>query len=234
MQARLTELNYNEILMYLGYRGQAMPAAVETQIRRCILEVMEAAEPKLVWRRLPLVGGQIDGFRLQGQDIKKVLSSCQEVVLMAATIGSKVERLLMRREVSDMADAVIMDSCASTAIENVCDNFEFDLRSELKAQDLYLTDRYSPGYGDFPLDTQPELCAILNAQKRIGLTVTTANIMIPRKSVSAIMGISRQRQPLRRRGCEVCSMFLNCPYRGGHDHADDAQICGAGNGCGDV
>lgn len=221
MQARLTELNYNEILMYLGYRGQKITEDVEIQIKRCISEVMKASEPKLVWRRLPLIEGGIEGLELPGQDIRDVLSSCQEVVLVAATIGSKVERLLMQREVSDMADAVIMDSCASTAIENVCDNFEFDLRDELNQQGLYLTDRYSPGYGDFPLDIQPRLCAALNAQKRIGLTVSASNIMIPRKSVSAIMGISHDRQQLRKRGCEVCSMFLNCPYRKGGQTCND-------------
>lgn len=221
MQARLTELNYNEILMYLGYKGQEMAEDVQAQIRRCISEVMKASEPKLVWRRLPLVEGRIDGLKLEGQDIKNMLSSCHEVVLMAATIGSKVERLLMQREVSDMADAVIMDSCASTAIENVCDNFEFDLRDELSQQGLYLTDRYSPGYGDFPLDVQPRLCEALNTQKRIGLTVSASNIMIPRKSVSALMGISHERQQLRKRGCEVCSMFLNCPYRKGGQTCND-------------
>lgn len=221
MQARLTELNYNEILMYLGYRGQKITEDVEIQIKRCISEVMKASEPKLVWRRLPLIEGRIEGLELPGQDIRDVLSSCQEVVLVAATIGNKVERLLMQREVSDMADAVIMDSCASTAIENVCDNFEFDLRDELNQQGLYLTDRYSPGYGDFPLDIQPRLCAALNAQKRIGLTVSASNIMIPRKSVSAIMGISYERQQLRKRGCEVCSMFLNCPYRKGGQTCND-------------
>lgn len=221
MQARLTELNYNEILMYLGYRGQKITEDVEMQIRRCISEVMKASEPKLVWRRLPLVEGRIDGLKLEGQDIRNMLAPCHEVVLMAATIGSKVERLLMQREVSDMADAVIMDSCASTAIENVCDNFEFDLRSELERQGLYLTDRFSPGYGDLPLGTQPRLCAALNTQKRIGLTVSASNIMIPRKSVSAIMGISYEKQQLRKRGCEVCSMFINCPYRKGGQTCND-------------
>ena len=221
MQARLTELNYNEILMYLGYRGQKITQDVEIQIKRCISEVMKASEPKLVWRRLPLVEGRIDGLELEGHGIKNMLSSCHEVVLMAATIGSKVERLLMQRGVSDMADAVIMDSCASTAIENVCDNFEFDLRAELERRGLYLTDRFSPGYGDLPLDTQPRLCAALNTQKRIGLTVAASNIMIPRKSVSAIMGISHERQQLRKRGCEVCSMFINCPYRKGGQTCND-------------
>lgn len=213
MEARLTELNYNEILLYLGHRGQNITPEVERQIRRCIAEVMSAAQPRLVWRRIPLENGEIPGLPLAGEDIRAVLHDCQQAVLMAATLGPAVERLLMRREVTNMADAVIMDACASTAIENVCDHFEFDLREQVEAEGLFLSDRFSPGYGDLPLDTQPRLCAALDTARRIGLTVSSNYIMIPRKSVSAILGISGKKQELRPRGCEVCSMFLTCPYR---------------------
>lgn len=213
MKARLTKLNYNEILMYLGYRGQECPAELEEQIHRCMDEVTKVSEPRLVYRRLPVTNGEIKGFPLEGNDMQELLADCQEAVLLAVTLGPRVEQLLMRREITDMADAVIMDSCASTAIENVCDHFEFDLRDQLKQDGLYLTDRFSPGYGDLPLHTQLRLCEALNTTRRIGLTVTSNYIMIPRKSVTAIMGISDQPQKLRKRGCEVCSMFLNCPYR---------------------
>ncbi len=112
-----------------------------------------------------------------------------------------------------MADAVIMDACASTAVENVCDNFEFDLRERLRVEGLTLSDRFSPGYGDLPLQCQPALCAALNTVRRIGLTVTPNLILVPRKSVTAILGISDRPQPLRKRGCAVCSLFQTCPYR---------------------
>lgn len=213
MEPRLTELNYNEILMYLGHRGQEITPEVEGQIRRCMEEIARAAEPRLVYRRLALAGGAIPGLPLAGEDVRALLSGCREAVLMAATLGPGVERLLMRREVTDMADAVILDACASAAVENVCDHFEFDLRDALKGEGLYLTDRFSPGYGDLPLDTQARLCAALDTARRIGLTVSANYIMVPRKSVTAILGISERPQPLRRRGCEVCSLFLTCPYR---------------------
>lgn len=213
MEARLTELNFNEILMYLGHRGQDITPEVEGQIRRCMEQVTEAAQPRLVYRRLELKDGAIPGLPLEGEDMRQLLSGCQEAVLMAVTLGPRVEQLLMRREVTDMADAVIMDACASTAVENVCDHFEFDLRDQLKEEGRYLSDRFSPGYGDLPLNTQPRLCAALDTARRIGLTVSANYIMVPRKSVTAILGISDTPQPLRKRGCEVCSMFRTCPYR---------------------
>ena len=213
MQARLTDLNRNEILMYLGHRGQEITPQIQGQIERCVEQVCKKAQPRLVYRRLPVEQGQVKGFPMEGNDIRALLGECQEAVLMAVTLGAGVEQLLMRSEVTNLADAVIMDSCASVAVENVCDNFEADLRALLAGQGLYLTSRFSPGYGDLPLSLQPKFCEVLNTAKRIGLTVSANYLMVPRKSVTAVMGISDRPQALRARGCEVCSMFLDCPYR---------------------
>lgn len=213
VQARLTELNENEILLYLGYRGQEYPAEVEAQIKRCEREVLAAADPRLIWRRLPAEGAHFSALPLEGEDIRELLDGCGEVVLMAVTLGQGIDRLLAKSSVSNMADAVIMDACASTAIENVADNFEMDLRRELEGEQLYLTDRFSPGYGDLPISVQKQFCAVLDTQRKIGLSVSPSMLMIPGKSVTAVLGISETPKPLRKRGCESCSLFRTCMYR---------------------
>lgn len=221
MQARLTELNENEILLYLGYRGQEYSAEVEAQIERCEREVIKAADPRLIWRRFSAEGAEFSSLPLAGKDIGELLEGCREVVLMAVTLGQGVDRLLAKNSVSNMADAVIMDACASTAIENVADNFEMDLRKELKTENLYLTDRFSPGYGDLPISLQKQFCAVLDTERRIGLSVSSSMLMIPGKSVTAVLGISQRPKPLRKRGCENCSLFRSCPYR------REGKNCGA-------
>ena len=90
MQARLTQLNYQEILMYLGHRGQECPAELEQQIHRCMEDVTKAAEPRLVYRILPVSGGQVQGFPLEGNDMRELLADCQQAVLMAVTLGPQV------------------------------------------------------------------------------------------------------------------------------------------------
>ncbi|MCD8300782.1 MAG: vitamin B12 dependent methionine synthase, activation domain protein [Clostridiales bacterium] len=211
--AQLTDLNYNEILMYLGHRGQDVSPEVDTQIRKCRDEIMKVSVPRLVYARMPVADSQICGFPMGGNDIREMLAPCREAVLLAATLGAKVEQVLMRREVTDMAEAVIMDACASAAIENVCDHFEETMRKEVGAESLYLTSRFSPGYGDLPLSLQSDMCRILNTSRRIGLSVTETSIMVPRKSVTAIMGIADTPRTLRTKGCEACNMFLTCRYR---------------------
>ena len=119
----------------------------------------------------------------------------------------------MRSEVTNAADAVIMDACASTAIENICNNFEADMRAAVEVEGRYLTDRFSPGYGDLPITEQPKFFSLLDMTRRIGVSLTPTTIMVPRKSVTAIMGIAHTPQPHRPPDCEHCLMFRACPFR---------------------
>ncbi len=215
MEARLSDIPRDEVLRYLGYRGQSIGDDLDRQITACIRAVADCAKPRLTYRILPVTSGRIDGLELEGNDIFKLLEGCIQAIVMAATLGPEAEALLRRTEVKNMADAVIMDSAQSSAIENVCDNFEADMRLEYRAKGMYLTDRFSPGYGDLPLDCQGKLLSVLEASKRIGLTVTRNNIMIPRKSVTCIIGIADTPRKLERSGCSVCRNAGSCTYRQG-------------------
>ena len=212
-EPRFTTLNMNEILKYLGFRGQELTEEIAAQIRRCSDEVLAAATPRLTYRLAPLDNGAVLGVTFAGNDIPRMLEPCEEVVLFGATLGPGVERLMMRCEVVNAADSVIMDACASTAIENICNNFESDMRRAVEAEGRYLTDRFSPGYGDLPISEQPKFFALLDMTRRIGVSLTPTTIMVPRKSVTAIMGIARTPQPHRPPDCEHCLMFRTCPFR---------------------
>ena len=212
-EPRFTTLNMNEILKYLGFRGQELTEEIAAQIRRCTDEVLAAATPRLTYRHVPLEDGAVLGVTFAGNDIPQMLEPCEEVVLFGATLGPGVERLMMRYEVVNAADSVIMDACASTAIENICNNFESDMRRAVEAEGRYLTDRFSPGYGDLPIAEQPKFFALLDMTRRIGVSLTPTTIMVPRKSVTAIMGIARTPQPHRPPDCEHCLMFRTCPFR---------------------
>lgn len=224
IRAQLESINPNEVLLYLGYTGGEVPSEIEAQITECSAQIMRAARPKLTYRIAALKNGVLQGmtFPLQGKDIARHLEGCHTAVLMAATLGPDVETLLMRTQVQDMARALILDSCASTAIENVCDRFEQTLRQQYEAQGQYLTDRFSPGYGDMPISQQLDFCELLDTRRRIGLSVSQSGIMIPRKSVTAVMGVSDTPRTRRSSGCANCSMFRTCTIR------KDGRICGRG------
>lgn len=218
MNKYLTTINRNEVLKYLGYTGGAVEAKLEEDIAACSKQVMEYAIPRVCYRVFELEQDfclQGTNFVPQGKDVQELLSGCDKAILMAATIGGDIEKLTRRYEVDDMYKALIVDACASSAVENVCDNFQAELEQKLAVQGKYLTDRFSPGYGDMPFEQQKQLCEILNTSKLIGVSLSSSGIMIPRKSVTAIMGISDTEKPRRFRGCEHCSMFETCTFRKG-------------------
>ena len=169
MEPRLTDIRESEALQYLGYRGGEIPPEIREALHRCRETVLKTARPRAVWRKFRyLPDGSLEGtdFRPLGRDVRELLRESSHVILFGATLGAEVETLLRRAQIRNMTDAVMLDSCASAAIENVCDNLCADLEQEVEG---YLTDRFSPGYGDMPFSQQPELCRALELQKRIGV-----------------------------------------------------------------
>ncbi len=219
VDARLTGINRRETLQYLAYRGSGIPEEIRSDLSRCEALVLQVARPRAVWRlfdRLP--DGRLAGTDLipEGNDIRILLENCSRVILMAATLGSEIELLLRRSQKQDMSDAVILDAAASAAIENVCDNLCEDLARTFSP--AFLTDRFSPGYGDFPFAQQAALCQILDVGRRIGITLSPGGLMLPQKSVTALLGVSSRPQQKRSRGCTACSRYESCQYRKDGNH----------------
>ena len=53
----------------------------------------------------------------------------------------------------------------------------------------HLTERFSPGYGDLDMAVQKDLCLVLDTGRTIGVTLTESCMMVPVKSVTAIVGL---------------------------------------------
>ena len=208
MEARLTSIDPIDALRYLGHRG-IPDAETLARIEALSESLIAAAKPRLVWRRLPL-NPENDNL-LAGKDLRALLRESTDIVLFAATLGAETELLLRRTQLRDMAEAVILDACADCAIENVCDNFCADLVKDVAP--AHLTDRFSPGYGDLPLAHQRVIFDALNVTRRIGVTLTERGLMLPQKSVTAILGIAPTPQPRRDNRCAACSMYDTCTRR---------------------
>ena len=142
-----------------------------------------------------------------------MLAQCDQAVLLACTLGTKFYAMVRSAQVRDMARAVILDACGSALVEQGCDEAERDIAARFPG--LYLTDRFSPGYGDLPLSLQPGLCAVLDAERRVGIHVTSSFLMNPGKSVTAVIGLSDKPQMARIRGCAWCAMRETCTLRKG-------------------
>lgn len=212
---RLDGKDRSEILRYIGYSGQKIGPELNGQIEEAVRRLNRAAAPRLI---ASLYSCGEDGewpdalTFLTGEDLKRHLSGCSKILLMGATIGSGVDRAIHVEEVREPLYALIMDSAGSTLIEAVCDSFEALLRKRFEEKGLYLTTRFSPGYGDLPIAAQNRFAELIEA-RRIGLTVTEDHIMVPRKSVTAVIGIADHPLKEKRKSCASCNLRESCRFR---------------------
>ncbi len=208
--------NESEILRYLGCHGQEIGDDLMNLIRECERELDEAATPRCIWREYPLKinDDSIDMsvLRTDSKDLARNLKDCRSVVLFAATLGSGVDLLLNRYSLLKVSRCVVLQAAASAMLETWCDEQNASIRREYEEKGLYLRPRFSPGYGDFSLECQKGISEALQLSKRIGITLTDSLLMVPSKSVTAVIGVSDIRAGCVPEGCEACGR-TDCAYR---------------------
>lgn len=219
---KLKPLNQREALRYMGY-GTAKPdTQVQQMLDACETELLQKAIPRYVYRCFDLAG-QPEGIAvlgtnliLSGQDIAGHLSGCEKAVLLCATISAEADRLIRILQVQNMSKCVVMDALASVAVEQVCTQAEQLIRQEFEA--YYQTWRFGIGYGDLPLELQPAFLEVIDAPKRVGVYATSSLLLTPTKSVTCIIGLSKDPITNQRKGCQTCNMQERCRYRAGGGH----------------
>ncbi len=207
-----------EMLRYLGFRGQELDESLRNSINRCADLAEQAALPRFVTAesapvRLLENGVDLDGLFLAGEDIRLHLGQASAGVLMGVTLGVQMERLIQYHRRQSMADAVMIDAAATALIEQACNRIEDSLRKLYQKQGLDVTERFSCGYGDLPLETQPDIIRVLDAPRAIGLTCSSSLILIPQKSVTAVLGVVPPGSYRSVRGCQSCKNRNHCLYR---------------------
>lgn len=204
---KLEKLNRNEAVRYLGGAGIRLNYRMDVLMDECEKAVLEKASPKYLYVEKDLPYPQIMG----GKDIESHLNGCEKAIVMCATVGSEVDKLIRISQISDMARAVVMDSLASVAVEQVCNAFDKIIAE--KYSDYNMTFRFSPGYGDYPIELQKIILQMLDAPKKIGLCTNDNFLLTPTKSVTAVLGLSKNPIERKKRGCAICNMRETCKFR---------------------
>lgn len=203
VEAKEITLNRRESLRYLGYFGGA-PADVavsgdlrgseaDAMVAACEPEVLEVIRPVACYGRFALERkGDALVFpygEVRSADLLKNLDGCREIYLFAATIGTEFDRLIKRMSVTNLSKAAILQAIGATAVENVCDRLNAYLEAKAKAEGRKLRPRYSPGYGDYGLENQKGIFQVLEPYRYIGISLTESLLMLPEKTVTAVIGI---------------------------------------------
>ena len=215
MDITLTHIPREEVLRYLGCPGTEDPATLAL-VEGCSARLLAAARPKWTYRVFDLAV-QTDGVRLDcglllpGRDLAAHLRGCSRAALLAATLSAPVDALLRRAQAEDLAAAVALDCCATAAVEAGCDLAEAEIRVRFPGCSFPF--RFSPGYGDLPIELQDPILRLLDAPRRVGLCATDRHILTPRKSVTAVLGISDGEISPQKRGCASCTFRDRCKFQ---------------------
>lgn len=205
-----------EAIRYLGYGKNAVDADTKRLISDSFRELDQAAEQRMVYRIFELqeADGQITigSLLIESKALEKNMKGCEKALMLGATLGAEVDRLLRKYELTDMARAVVLQACAAAMLEEYLDTRQEELKEDLGREGWYLRPRFSPGYGDFDIRHQKLVLRMLESEKKIGLMATDSCMLIPTKSVTAVIGLSKTPISCHRQGCEACDK-ADCTYR---------------------
>ncbi len=207
--------DFKEVARYLGYRRAAPPEAdVAALMEKAAAEMQAVMKAQAVFEvfDLSVVECHDSGVSktpympssavvstssttvsfadvtLNSRDLGRNLASCSKVALLAATIGPQVDALIRRHSSLDPVYASILQATGAMYIEELVDLVNSEIKKIAAAQGLKTRPRYSPGYGDVPLQVQKDFFRLLPCT-RIGLTLMDTLIMAPEKSVTAFVGL---------------------------------------------
>lgn len=204
-----------QIYRYLGYGDTQPGAQVRHMVEECLSELETQCDKRSISRRCkmdrPCPGMvSLGGIKLKSRKLYELLAGCREAVVLALTLGPGADLLLQKWERLDISRAVILQACAAAMTESYCR----DCLEEMETSSTKPDSLFCPGYGDFSLEAQEILLGLLEAPKRIGLTMTKSRMLVPTKSLVGIAGlrpVEEGRKPCRNK-CSICGM-TGCPYR---------------------
>lgn len=174
-------IDRREILRYAGVRGEA--PEIEKILDSCLSEIEDKLTYKVCYSEYPVIfkENSIDlGFaEISSSALRKHLDGCEKIILFAATVGIEIDRLIARYASVSPTKSLLFQALGAERIEALCDLFNSG----------YGGPRFSPGYGDLPLELQKDIFAALDCPRKIGLSLNESLLMSPSKSVTAIIGV---------------------------------------------
>ena len=146
-----------------------MESSPEATVRRAELERAAPMSPRRAWTRATWNG--------------------RDVLFLCGTLGAEFDAWQRKLAVTSAADALLSQQLGLDAVERVMDELESEAKAKVEGEGRKLGPRRSPGYGDLPLELSRTILDALDASRRLGVSITGSNLLVPSKSVTAVCEI---------------------------------------------
>lgn len=212
--AMLQSIDCAEVKQYAGLHKTEFPAEL---IHTACKEAKLLSQAQATWEvyAYDSVTSTIQAkpaYKLEGASIQKHLAQAEKIIVLAATIGETIaEEISSQFREGNYAKALLLDAAATVAVETAADQLETALQPSFAKEGYRFKRRFSPGYGDWEILAQPHMLA-LSAAVRIGVSLTENYMLLPRKSITAVIGLTRTRDAAPESSCSSCQQ-TNCLAR---------------------
>jgi len=155
---------------------------------------------------------KLEGFEFHlDKMVTASLKKSSHMALFVATAGRKLEELSSKLiKEGHLLEGVIVDILGSEIAEETTRNIHQVIKTEMESRYLNVTNRYSPGYCNWPVSDQHQLFSLLG-KNNCGVELTESSLMLPVKSVSGIVGVGAQVK-FQEYFCDKCRLGA-CIYR---------------------
>jgi len=214
------EIDKDEVCRYLGYaRNQGPNGSISSIIDEEIEEAYGLIQPSCFYQIMNI--GRIrrprvileDGLTITSEVLSLVLARCQQVAFFVSNIGRRLEeRVAQLTKEGQMLKATILDAVGSEAAEKTACYLQDKVRQLAISNGAETTLRFSPGYCDWDITQQRVLFQAMNSAP-LGVNLTEECLMMPRKSVSGIIGLGRsEKRQIKFSPCRLCTQ-MDCQSR---------------------
>lgn len=205
--------NEIEIIELLGYDDENVPDPVLESINNIFKNLPDKVNPKGGFKIFPSRKVKLDKEKFEIDNkifnseriISSHLKDSDTVAFMVATIGDELENWSKSFMSNDeMLNGYITDKIASELVERTADFLETKIQDSIDQFSLRTTNRYSPGYCGWNVKDQHKIFSLL-PKNFCGITLTEGALMVPIKSISAVIGIGKE---VERKDyeCSICDI----------------------------
>lgn len=210
-------ISEKEVWRYSGYLGLTTDVDAEllNVFEQVKLELKDAFSYRVCYRRMDITWKDnmpVLPFPCESKNLATCLRGSSEIIIFAATVGLTVDRHIAKYQRISPVKALLMQAYGAERVESLCEGFCKEIEEQVKEEGLYCTNRFSPGYGDLPLDTQRDVIRLLDCNRQIGISLNESLLMTPSKSVTAIFGLGKNLCKNNTCKCASCEKTA-CEYR---------------------
>jgi hypothetical protein len=152
-----------------------------------------------------------DGTEIASPFTAHHLAGAEEIAFIVCTIGPELEIHSSAHMENDPLYALALDGLGNSAVERISEQVCGQIGKQAQTRGLSASAPISPGLPEWPVEIgQPQIFSMLNPSQ-IGITLSSSGMMVPKKSISFILGIGQKMTQIDL--CELCSLRERCQYR---------------------